>query len=266
MYLLYLDDSGSTLNVNEKHFVLGGICVKEDKNYFINQRLNTLAESINKDDPDSIEFHASRISAGRDEPWSQIKDNTKRYKIIKDVLGVLNQEPKNLCIFACAIHKDSFKGQDCVKLAFEDLCSRFNMFLDRIFYNKHESHRGIIIFDKSSHEASLQGLATDFKRAGTHWGSTLPNLQEVPLFVDSKASRLIQLADHVAYAVFRRYEYMDLHYFNVIERHFDTEGPKIHGLVHKQFYSESCTCPACLSRRSFQSSTAQVASPPEEVV
>jgi hypothetical protein len=137
------------------------------------------------------------------------------------------------------------------------------MYLDRIYYTKRESHRGLIIFDKSSHETSLQGLANDFKREGTRWGTTLTNLQEVPLFVDSRASRMIQLADHVAYAVFRRYESGDLNYFNVIERHFDSEGAKIHGLVHKQYNNENCTCPACLSRKLSQTSTAQHEKPTE---
>lgn len=262
MYLLYLDDSGSSKNTNESHFVLGGVCVKEDKNFFINQRLDSLAASIDSASPHNIEFHASEIAGGRKEPWSRFKDRTQRYKIIKDVLGVLNQEARNVCIFSCAIHKASYPGKDPVKLAFEDLCSRFNMFLDRLYYNKHESHRGLIIFDKSSHETSLQGLASDFRREGTRWGGTLNNLQEVPLFVDSKASRLIQLADHVAYAVFRRYEADDLAYFNVIERHFDSDGQKIHGLVHKQFNNENCTCPACLSRKLTQTCTAQMELPP----
>jgi hypothetical protein len=96
--------------------------------------------------------------------------------------------------------------------------------------------------------------------------TTLHNLQEVPLFVDSKASRLIQLADHVSYAVFRRYVAGDLNYFSVIEKHFDAEGSKIHGLVHKQFYSDACTCPACLSRRFTQISTAQAEAPPPDEI
>lgn len=258
MYLLYLDDSGSANNANESHFVLGGVCVKEDKNRYINQRLEALAATIDKLDPGNVEFHASVIAGGRKEPWDKHTNKAARFQIIKNVLGVLNQESKNICLFACAIHKDSFPGRDPVKLAFEDLCSRFDMFLNRLYHNKQESHHGLIIFDKSSHETSLQGLASDFRREGTRWGSTLHNLQEVPLFVDSKASRLIQLADHVAYAVYRRYEAHDLNYFNVIEKHFDSEGAKIHGLVHKQFINENCTCPACLSRKFSQTTTAQV--------
>jgi Protein of unknown function (DUF3800) len=52
----------------------------------------------------------------------------------------------------------------------------------------------------------------------------------VPLFLDSKASRLIQLADIVAYAVFRYYEKGDNRFFPIIQSRFDSEGSVKHGL------------------------------------
>jgi hypothetical protein len=81
-------------------------------------------------------------------------------------------------------------------------------------------HRGLIILDKSTSETTLQNLAVNFREVGTRWGE-LKNLAEVPLFVDSKATRLVQLADHVAYAVFRRYEAKDANYFDPILSRFD---------------------------------------------
>lgn len=56
-----------------------------------------------------------------------------------------------------------------------------------------------MIFDKSTYEETIQNLATDFRTVGHQW-NVIANLAEVPLFLDSKASRLIQLADLVAYA------------------------------------------------------------------
>ena len=101
--------------------------------------------------------------------------------------------------------------------------------------------------DKSHYEETLQGLARRFREQGTRWGN-LRNLSEVPLFVDSAASRLIQIADLLAWAVWRRYEYADTRYFDRIVRRFDTEGGVIHGLVHFKRATEQCMCPACLSR------------------
>ena len=248
MYCLYLDDSGSTANQDEKYFILAGVCVFEHKIYWLRKYLDELANEIYPENPNIIEFHASEIFSGREEPWKSLK-KIERVEIIKKVLKSLEVEQSKTppVVFACAVHKDSFPKNDPVELAFEDICSRFEMYLNRIYHQsgKKESHRGVIILDKSTKETSLQKLAIDFRQIGTKW-RTLNNMAEVPLFVDSKASRLIQLADHIAYAVFRRYQSSDLNYYNCIEGCFDSDGGKIHGLIHKQHYNPNCTCPACL--------------------
>jgi hypothetical protein len=58
-------------------------------------------------------------------------------------------------------------------------------------------------------------MARDFRTLGTRWG-VIRNFAETPLFVDSRASRVVQLADHIAYAVFRRYNAGDAQYFDVM--------------------------------------------------
>lgn len=58
-------------------------------------------------------------------------------------------------------------------------------------------------------------------------------LSEVPLFLDSKASRLIQLADLVAYAMFRKYEHGDDDFYSIIQDRFDRVGGIQHGLYEK---------------------------------
>lgn len=247
MYLLYLDDSGSIRNKDEKYFVLAGILIREDKLYWINKHLDDLAQKISPGNPNSIEFHASEIYSSNKEPWKQYSRD-KRIDTIKSVLNVIHRESKNVALFACAVHRPSFPTFDPVELAFENLCSRFDLFLNRIYRQNNESHRGLIIFDESSHETSIQRLAIEFRQMGTRWGVT-KNLLEVPLFVNSQASRAIQLADHVSYAVRRRYECADLNYFNIIEGNFDADSDRIHGLVHKQTLLQDCTCPACIIKR-----------------
>ena len=138
-----------------------------------------------------------------------------------------------------------------MEIAFEDLCSRFDIYLNRIYHETKVSHKGLIVFDKSIYEGSLQKLSMEFRQLGTRWRE-VRNIREVPFFVDSKASRLIQLADHVAYSVFRRYNAGDLTYFNCIENRFDNYQGIIHGLAHKQSYNPACTCPACLTRKTSQ--------------
>ncbi len=247
MHLLYLDDSGSIANKNEQYFVLGGVSVPETSVFWLSDQIEKIAERVDPINPRAVEFHASEIFGGRRIPWNRFSKED-RIQIIKDVLLVLKKAYSDIVVFACAIHKDSFPNDDLMSKAFEDLSSRFDMYLHRISPpGKYE--KGIIILDKSTYENSLQELAKSFRMEGNRWGSRLKHIPEVPFFVDSKASRLTQLADHIAYAVFRRYNAGDLNYFNCIEDRFDRSAGVIHGLAHLQTVNPRCTCPACLTRQ-----------------
>jgi len=147
---------------------------------------------------------------------------------IKDALQVLKTSHPSNRLFASVINKASVSPHDSIKLAFEQLASRFDQYLMRL-YRKNDTQRGIIIFDKTTYESTIQALATDFRTIGHSWG-IIRNFSEVPLFLDSKASRLIQLADLVAYSIFRRYERGDERFYSIIESRFDSEGGVVHGL------------------------------------
>ena len=245
MYLLYLDDSGSPKNPNESHVVLGGFIVPEEKLYWVNKNLNDLCRMLSL--PDGTEFHASEISGGRKEPWKNI-DKPRRYEAIKRVLKSAEFSLNNISVLACAVEKAHFPNEDPMFIAFEDACSRFQMFLKRQYYDKKEYSSGLIILDESSYKESLQGLLRLFQTSGNKWQQKIENINEAPMFIDSKVSRGIQLADHIAYAVFRRYSFDDLAYYNVIEGHFDSENGKIHGLSHKT-NNKHCTCAPCAQRK-----------------
>lgn len=254
MYLLYLDDSGSPKNNQEAYFVLGGCIVPEKSIYWINKHLDDLATQVNSDTPEDVEFHASEIAGGRKEPWSSFSEKGYRYNLIKDVLRVTLIDKSNIEVVACAVEKKYFPEQDPVKIAFEDLISRFQLFLQNKSSSNNKQESGLIILDKSTYETSLQKLAKNFRSLGTKWGVQTNRIQEVPLFVDSKASRAIQLADHVAYSIFRRYQHADLQYYNLLEGHFYSAAHRIHGLAHKTANSSCCTCPACVQRNSTNNS------------
>lgn len=106
----------------------------------------------------------------------------------------------------------------------------------------------MIILDKTTRETSLQQLSREFRKVGTRWGS-LKNIADTPFFVDSRASRLVQLADHVAYSVFQRYNTGDAQYMDIIASRFDEADGIYHGLSHKHADRPNCTCHGCLSRR-----------------
>ena len=250
MHLLYLDDAGSAGNPNEDYLVLGGVSIYEAQAHWFTQELDQLAATIDPGDPYSVEFHASEIFSRRTRPWKGMS-REEAQGVIKAVLGVLKRSYGTARAFACAIHKASYPNRDPVELAFEDLCSRFDMYLNRL-RAEGDRQRGILILDESTQETTLQRMSKEFRTLGTRWG-VIRNLAETPLFVDSRASRLVQVADHVAYAVFRRYNASDANYFDIIASKFDASDGVIHGLAHKQTTDPDCMCIACVTRRMSQS-------------
>lgn len=246
VHLLYLDDAGSVGNVKEDYLVLGGVSVFEAQSHWITRELDRLAESLSPGDPHGVEFHASETYARRSEPWKSLNREEAR-GAIKSVLDVLAGAYDTARAFACVVHKASFPDRDPMEIAFEDLCSRFDRYLQRL-RSDGDRHRGLVILDKSAYETTLQRMSVDFRTLGTQWG-VIRHLADTPLFVDSRASRVIQLADHVAYAVFRRYQARDAQYFDRIASKFDAEDGVVHGLAHKELRNAGCMCVACVSRR-----------------
>jgi hypothetical protein len=247
VHLLYLDDAGSARNRNERYIVLGGVAVYEAQAHWVTRELDKLASSIDASNSDAVEFHASEIFGGRTSPWNRLSKE-QRKQTIRNVLRILPAAYDSCCAFSCAIDKESYPGVDPIALAFEDLCSRFDMYLDRMAMHGNRQ-RGLIILDKGAHEKTLQRLARQFRQLGTQWG-VQRHIADTPMFIDSRASRIVQLADHVAYATFRRYESGDSSYFDIIAARFFEADGVVHGLAHKQIRDQQCMCPACLSRRS----------------
>lgn len=247
MHILYVDDSGSVENASERYFVLGGVAVFERGLYHQIAALDRCIEEFGIGDPHEIELHGSPMYSGRGSTWQRIRDRSQRERMINTALAVL-LPAASVRLFAVAIDKVAVAPEDPIQLAFEELCNRFNLFLQRMNNrNPRDTQRGLIVMDETKHEKPLQALARDFRINGGRWGH-FRNLAEVPFFVDSRASRLVQVADLVAYATWRRYEYSDGRFFDPITGKFDADGGVLHGLVHRHGGSE-CFCPACHSRR-----------------
>lgn len=246
MHLLYLDDSGSIHNANEDYIVLGGLSVSEHQCHYLTNELERIAQSIDPANFNDIEFHASEIFARRHSPWDKLT-RTEAQGIIKAVLKVVTDAHDSAKAFACAIHKASYPGQNSMNMAFEDMCKRFDNYLKGL-YAMGDRQKGLLILDDSAHQTTLQQLARNFRQSGTQWGS-VRNLADTPFFVNSKSSRIIQIADHIAYAAFRRYNHSDTQYFDIIAPRFHSVEQVVHGLAHKQKINMTCMCPACHSRR-----------------
>lgn len=250
MHLLYVDDSGSVGNPAEKHFILGGVAVFERGIYHVIEALDEVLKSFDLGGSHhDIELHGTDMYGGRTNPWRSVP-RAKREAMLSQALGVVARQRAAVRLFGVAVEKAHVAPDDAVEHSFEEMCNRFNLFIQRTRNrSKDGGQRGLVIMDEMRHEQPLQTLARHFRVNGTRWGK-LRNMAEVPLFVDSKASRLIQLADLVAYAIWRRYEHQDGRFFDPIVPFFDAEGGVIHGLVHhRDRTAGQCYCPACMSRQ-----------------
>ncbi len=226
MYLLYADESGTVHDAKQQVFVLAGFCVFERQGFWIASELDKIAARFNPADPASVELHGNPMHSGKG-IFRQFPKEV-RLQAIEDALKIfLASHPSNR-LFASVVDKALISPVDPVEYAFEQLASRFDHYLTRL-HKSGNTQRGVILFDKSTYETTLQALATDFRTIGHSWG-VLRNLSEVPLFMDSKASRLIQLADLIAYSIYRHYERGDSDLFSLIQNGFDAEGGIAHGL------------------------------------
>ncbi len=253
MYLLYLDDSGSVRNPNDQHIILAGICVYEQTPYWLSTQLDELAKEVWPNNPEnweSIEFRGNDIFAGRSKEWRGI-DKAKRIEIYKKTLSIIAKS-SNVRLFGAAVHKTAISPRDPMEYGFEQLCNRFDLYLKRIHHKgdtKQHGQRGLIVFDKSSYETSIQGFSREFRRTGHTWGVTR-NIVDVPLFVDSKATRMVQYADLIAYSLRHAYEKGDSYYLDIIGDKFDRDGGTIHGLHHYTPIGSNCRCLICHNKES----------------
>ncbi len=226
MHLLYVDESGSLTDPSQKFFILSGVSIFERKTHWIEHQMNEIAKRFSPEDHYAIEFHGSPMRSGKSE-WRQFL-MTDRIQAIKDCLQVIPDSKGKIRLFAAVSERGAGNGEDPIKSCFEQLASRFDMYLRRLHHGGN-TQRGIAVFDKSTTEKSIQNMARTFKHDGHSFGK-LTNFAEVPLFLDSKASRMIQLADLVAFAIYRKYQAADPQYFDIIRNCFDSVGGTVHGL------------------------------------
>ena len=248
MHILYVDESGSINDPTQDYFVLAGLAVFERGLYHLIKAADDLVASWQlAPDPQDVEIHASPMYQGRKGTIWHTLDRRARVKMMQEALELLRGHT-SIRAFGVAVHKAAIAPESPLSYAFEEMSNRFDQFLARTYTRGYDRQRGLTLMDASQYENRLQRLARDLRDNGTRWGR-IRNLPEVPYPVDSRSSRIIQLADLVAYALLRRYEREDGRFFAPITGIFDSEGGIIHGLVHNKPPTMECYCPACMSRR-----------------
>ena len=88
MYLLYLGDSGSVRNPDERHFILAGVAVFERQIYHLISQADEFVSSLDLGDTHDVELHGSVIASGRKAPWKGVR-RRDRLDIIERGLDLL---------------------------------------------------------------------------------------------------------------------------------------------------------------------------------
>ena len=241
MHIVYADEAGT--HAEAAYFVLAGLAVFERETFFLSQDLDAIAERYFSGEPDSVELHSSLLMAqqGRiKEPYDSL-DFEQRMALRNEVIRLIADSRAHL--FAVAIEKAAI-DESPYERALEEIIRRFDLMLRR-FYQAGDRQRGIVVVAESSYRENLQALAKRIWTEGHRWGDTR-NMADVPFFAHAKSSRLLQLADFAANAVYRRYEVGDARQFDVLAQRFDSESRQLHGLVHIARDRRDCACPACV--------------------
>jgi hypothetical protein len=245
MHLLYVDESGSPDGLTGP-FVVGAVAVREDAVDGLRRSVESVVAAHLDPHLHRLELHATQVRGGGGS-WRGIPALV-RTSIVTDLLALLGKREPARRLFAVVRSPGAVPRADPLERVFEELLLRFSSYL------KHQDKKegralGLVVADEAKYEAILQPVVRAWREVGTRFGK-LTRVTEVPLFVDSSATRLIQLADFVAHGVYRNYNSGDTSWLDALLPAFDSGRGKLHGLTHLTVDPNACACPACKTRRS----------------
>lgn len=145
-------------------------------------------------------------------------------------------------IFADAQRKAANTGDAdrVLEHAFEQVVTRFHHYLERQSIDV-----GLIVQDQNETAARrLTQLARKYHTRGTTY-SQVSRLVETPLFVDSRLTSMVQLADLCAYAVRRNFENGETDLLDRIYGRFDRAAGRLVGIRHYTG-KQACSCRVCV--------------------
>lgn len=248
MQFLYVDESGNYSDATD-HFVIGAISVNEVDLDRLRVRVRQVQERHLAAHLHGLELHAQHIRVGKG-AWRGIPKEV-RGALLSDLCRTLvrfRRDAKGpFALFAVSKAPASIPGADTLERCFEELFLRFHEQLVRT-NPEGPGPRGIAIADKARYESTLQPITTRWREQGTRF-KRLKRLIEVPLFCDSAASPLVQMADLVAHAVCVNYARQDATLFDELIPGFDAGDSVVHGLVHLTAERSRCPCIGCTTRR-----------------
>lgn len=245
---------------------MGGLAVHEDDALHLQRKLESFLQGRISGPPHSLnalnlELHATDIKNGKRD-WAKVDYNT-RLDVLHGALVTLGRYQVRWAKFPLAFFGavvDAAKVSDRrerERLAYELVLNKFDAMLSRV-NSAPARQRGLVIHDQRvvgggkrvwTEERAIQEWTRDWRESAGRVGQ-LHHLADIPLFADSQASRLIQGADLVSYALWRYYGARDREYLDILLDRFDSDGVALHGLIHysRDFATGTCDCPPCVNR------------------
>ena len=282
MFFCYLDESGSpSLNDPTSHFVLLGLAIPAETWKSKDTQVTLVKGKYALQDAEihtgwmARDFREQRTIPGFEGlDWSQRRkavlgiralnlarprDNKQQASLLKDYKKTeqyihLTREERKACLLELAelvrswkdarifceardkIHAPSSKLFD---IAFEQIVTRFDRCL------AHFDRNGLLVQDNNVTVADkLTDTMRRYHSEGTLW-SQVSHIVETPMFVDSRLTSMVQIADLCAYATRRFFENNERDLFGPIYRAFDRYRGTLVGLRHFTGPSFRCKCTVC---------------------
>ncbi len=244
MYVLYLDESGDYSNWSENNnFVLAGVAIHEGQIGTLSRALDQIQDKFFPGIRATIPFHAVDIAKGKTKMYRELGVKKQGELLGELYRTVGTQAFPNLIAFGTCFHISAYKaGTHVLDIVFENIVSRFNTFMVRQ-YNYGHPTKGLIIIDQA-HEKKYRELFQSFRESDTEYGA-VNNVVDIPYFAGGVNTRMIQVADLVAYSIYQYYEHNNPRYFDQVSDRFDRRGPREppDGLEHMT--ARECQCLAC---------------------
>ena len=241
MHLLYFDESGSP---QHGVFTLGGLAIHEAYADTLARAADGIVRRWLPRWPNS-EIHAQPIRTGSG-AWRRFPPPIRRV-VTAEILDLLTNSHANLearpILFGVAVERRQRQFSDDVLAAHQELLLRCGqMLLARQPAGRPE--RCLAIGDHCKFEMAIQLKIHELRSRSAHELAMSPYL-ESPVFIDSRTSRLIQLADFVSYWTFRAYEANDDAVLRQMLPAFERSDDILTGLIHLTNRGRACGCLAC---------------------
>jgi hypothetical protein len=270
MYLLFADESGT--HGSSHAFVVGGIAVHEHDAQNLQR---TLASVVNpyavtaRLSSEDLELHAAVMRNAKPSPGSGRSKTPSAWSLVsrQERLKCLDEAYRKIAsfkpfdpslpvvLFGVVLDRNFHSSWSTIereRFAYEVILNKFDVMLKRLRTTGTGVNRGLVVHDRRVvAERDIQEWTREWQKAAGTIGQ-LRNMADVPLFADSRASRLIQAADLVSYALYRHYDpaRQGTDYIGNLWERFDAADGAMHGCVHftPSFGAGSCQCKPCQGR------------------